>query len=388
MDRQFADCQFGMIRRRGTRRGFTVIELLVVIIIIAILMSILVPVISHVKIAAHVADTKNEMSQLTTAINNYYADFHAYPGPFSNDQIEQDNTAPGMPDGIPNFYTYINTAYAAVPTAQAYVTGSENLVLGLLGGLRLNPANGDPTFAPAEVGLGPLSLNPANPKRYSPYLSANYLMWTYTPAGGQPTQSQTLPTDPTTLTNFADQAQAQARDSIIPEFVDRFPTPMPILYLRARTGAKGVVSDGITPDYNTPANRAAYQYDTREIYGYTNLNSHIGLSPTYAHLLANNAGYSGDTSGFTFLKGSAFVTVGAAGQTRQISGGAQTGGFPPDAGIYFLNQSTVSATAGNDAYIDYNGQPHSVDEFILISAGPDGIYGTYDDITSFGDVAQ
>jgi hypothetical protein len=34
------------------------------------------------------------------------------------------------------------------------------------------------------------------------------------------------------------------------------------------------------------------------------------------------------------------------------------------------------------------GTPRAKDGYILISAGADGMYGTLDDITSFGDVQQ
>jgi hypothetical protein len=59
-----------------------------------------------------------------------------------------------------------------------------------------------------------------------------------------------------------------------------------------------------------------------------------------------------------------------------------------NAGPYFANGSIPPTNTTNDATVNYSGRPRAVDQFILISAGPDGIYGTADDITSFGDVSQ
>jgi hypothetical protein len=53
--------------------------------------------------------------------------------------------------------------------------------------------------------------------------------------------------------------------------------------------------------------------------------------------------------------------------------------------MYFMAQSVVPPT-GTDA--NATGTPRAKDGYILISAGPDGYYGTLDDITSFGDVQQ
>ena len=65
----------------GPRNGFTLVELLVVIGIIALLAGILFPTISKIKIAGQEADSKNTLNQIDQACQNYYTDFHAYPGP-------------------------------------------------------------------------------------------------------------------------------------------------------------------------------------------------------------------------------------------------------------------------------------------------------------------
>src|SRR5216110_1976560 len=69
--------------KRG-RLGFTLIELLVVIGIIAVLIAILIPVVGRVRLAAQTANTTNQMHRISAAIQNYFNDFQAYPGVFSN----------------------------------------------------------------------------------------------------------------------------------------------------------------------------------------------------------------------------------------------------------------------------------------------------------------
>src|SRR5437016_4168683 len=87
-----------MTRNRISIRGFTLVELLVVIGIIAILIGILIPVVGHVRITGHVADSKNFISQLQGAVERYHTDFGAYPGPVSNNDVWRDNLATGAPD--------------------------------------------------------------------------------------------------------------------------------------------------------------------------------------------------------------------------------------------------------------------------------------------------
>ncbi|MGD0389433.1 MAG: prepilin-type N-terminal cleavage/methylation domain-containing protein [Tepidisphaeraceae bacterium] len=265
--------------------GFTLTELLVVIGIITILIGILLPAIGRIRRAAYIADTLNEINQISNACNQYYSTFHAYPGPLSNDQIE--NTSGGASGPLTELYGGTPTPIYA-KYGPYFVTGSENLVLGLMGGLRLDTGtsstvNGQSlsyslAFAPNEVGLGPLSLSASFPGRTASFFSAgsNYLMWCETNPNGVYSQILSTNVGQTVQYNaaqtpepFTDQAGVTAVDSPIPEFVDRFPTPgpMPILYLRARTGVQGVISDG------SSTGTSLYQYDLRDIAAYTSANA-------------------------------------------------------------------------------------------------------------------
>jgi len=59
--------------------AFTLIELLVVIAIIAILATLLLPVLTRAKSAAHSVKCKSNLRQMGTALNLYTTDFNVYP---------------------------------------------------------------------------------------------------------------------------------------------------------------------------------------------------------------------------------------------------------------------------------------------------------------------
>jgi len=62
-----------------TRSGFTLIELLTVIAIIAILMGLLLPALNSAKNAAKKTQAKNDLTQLVTAVKQFYTDYGVYP---------------------------------------------------------------------------------------------------------------------------------------------------------------------------------------------------------------------------------------------------------------------------------------------------------------------
>lgn len=292
-----------MPRKAHIPAGFTLTELLIVILIIAILIAILIPTVSAVRNSAMKADTQNLISQISGAITRYHQDFNAYPGVFSNAEI------------ISKSRTVNDSGQFGSGTA---ITMSENLVLSLLGGIKDNSGTWVFDSKLVFTAAGPTNLR--TPKRYAAYLSVNQDMLSV----GKMSNSANL------------NPQALMQDSIIPEFLDRFSDPLPILYLRARSGASGIYS-----------NNGNYQYDVRQIEPYLRDTPKDGLK---------EVGPFGDPSDQGNDYGSA---------------------KKPFGGYHYFRHPTLG---GDNA----TGTPRQKDGYVLISAGPDRIYGTRDDITSWG----
>ncbi len=206
--------------------GFTLVELLVVIGIIIILIGISLPVIKQVRLAAYGASTENEISVITNAISQYYTTFNAYPGPLGDDQL----CVPGAVTqyGLSIRPTEITPPYYPDANPAGGICGSENLVLGLMGGLALD-TSGDGYllwFNKNIVGQGPSSLNKLNPRHFDPFLQP--------PASWLSSSLNPLNLNPTGNGEFLDQAGRWCGDTNIPKFIDQFPDPLPIIYVRAR----------------------------------------------------------------------------------------------------------------------------------------------------------
>lgn len=292
------------------RTGFTLMELLVVIGILAFLLTLLLPVMNKVRQSGYKTNTAAQINALRAGAEAYHQTFQAYPGPLS-DQVCYGAAAPPTNTG-------------GVPTM------AENLVLGLLGGLSNNA--GTITYVSSQVGKGPVSFGNV-PKQFSPFYESS----TQLSAGQFKDERGLAVMDPS----------VNGPDSNIPEFVDRFPEPLPVLYLRARRGAPGVVGVNEVTQYEL---RQMSRY-TEDVFPATNPPSGLGGK---RHGLRAPLG-----SDMTELKG----------------------GGPFEAQRYLQNPSEYGSNKTR-----LTSTPRAKDQYILIGAGVDRTYGTSDDITSFGSI--
>jgi prepilin-type N-terminal cleavage/methylation domain-containing protein len=350
-----ANCKSQIANRKS---AFTLVELLVVILIIGILVSILIPVVSSIRKKGYAAASLAQLNAIRGAIEAYQGTYNAYPGPLPDHYMYQ------LPPGTPPLPTNIQPS----PLGSGQITMSENMVLGVMGGL--SDVGGNITFNIADVGNGPRNLSPGNPARHEAFYSnAKELSSGF----------------------FSDKVDNAGRpaptcyDTNIPEFVDRFPEAMPILYLRARRGAKGVMSD--QKNYNAMNASDLYQYDVRQYYSY--ICDPSGGNPSAGIVIGGRKQDSLATGGGAFWQISkndprAGIGDPATGGTGDplSSGKDKSGQLLVNYAIaYFRDPSTSTGSVTNET-----GNPRSKDSFILISAGPDRIFGTADDLTTFGSV--
>jgi general secretion pathway protein G len=66
-------------RPRSSERGFTLVELMVVVAIIALLAAIVIPNYVHARAQAAVSQSEANIKQIATSLELYYADNQAYP---------------------------------------------------------------------------------------------------------------------------------------------------------------------------------------------------------------------------------------------------------------------------------------------------------------------
>lgn len=338
-------------------RGFTLTELLVVIGIVVVLIGILIPTISVVRKGAYGAKSQQMISQLATAIEAYHMDYRAYPGPIHNNNVGRVNASGILLVGGGNV------------DASNGVTMSENLFLGLSGGLQLNTGTGVIFFAPADVTKGPRVLTAVGTKTNA-LAHANYV--------------QDMPFTKPNATNdawrFSDNI-GQANDTNIPEYVDGYTAPLPILYLRARSGARpslnlaaqGSTENAVITDGATVTQRTRAQYELEQIFGYTGSDIGEGKDASKKKLYTNVANWPRH----------GLRSVDLVSSILQNPPNNLSYAYPYDAYGYFGNPTSYSG-APDRKFSD----PRQKDGYILISAGPDRIYGTEDDICSFGPLFQ
>jgi prepilin-type N-terminal cleavage/methylation domain-containing protein len=369
--------------RRAT--AFTLIELLVVLGIIAVLIGLVFPLIGKVRRAAQGAATSAQLSTIANAIQQYHADFQAYPGPLSNIQvgyadydanIQNAQPAPGTPSvPDPTSPNPVKLSLVINGSPQSFqdvgkITGAENLVLGLLGGLEITVLQNGKVASfdyntsiifPDAVSVAPkgaLQLNPNKPRRWPAYLDVK-------------TGQVSHPDFSVNRGHFTDPASRFADDTVIPEFIDQYPDGMPILYLRANVGGSAIAGVGGDDDngarlQDTTTNQPVTpQYDLAGTIEYTR--SIMGTT-------ANNP--NRDHHGLQYLgRPDLSDTIDSGYHSTSPGAGANALAYLKDPSS---NPNSASGTGGGTN--THGGNARQKNGYILISPGPDRVYGTADDI--------
>jgi len=270
--------------------------LLTVIAIIVILIAILLPTVGKVRQQALVATTLQQMNSIQSALERYKSDEGSYPGPLPNSVFSPNGTA------------------SAAGTSTSTMTMTENGYLGLWGGWEPSSPSGAAlpgVYKPDSVGTGPMAFTVNVNKRVRKSASID-------PAPGNQTPFQANAKD------WGANGITGISDSNVPEFVDRFQNPKPILYMRANIGAANVI-----PGY---PNSGTSQYDPA-----------VWLKPYWD------------------MSKDQISTTDFPAKT------VANGNIPAGAAAYFGNPSLYGAARGQNSYM-------------LICAGADGKYGTKDDL--------
>jgi type II secretory pathway pseudopilin PulG len=330
--------------------------MLVVISIIVVLIGILVPVIGKVRQQAMATDTGANIQSLAAAIQAYYGDFHAYPGPVPNAQLRVGGLGSDTPSGCGISGTAKNTTGGSTPIDPTKMSMGENLYLGLNGGLELDTGNpGQFIFNAQKMGAGARALGPV-PKKYNAY-----------------SDNTGVTKDNAGMGHFVDDDGNAADDTIIPEYLDRFTAPMPLLYLRATVNAPGVAS--VSNHLSGPGDPPVQQYDLEQVLSYTKSKIGVGRSVA-ASDYKNHPAQNTQPHGLSTCDPTACI-----GAPPATPGGLQEV-YPYDLYASLLDP-TIQRQAATPTAPGTN-TPRQKDGFILISAGIDRVYGTEDDITSFG----
>jgi prepilin-type N-terminal cleavage/methylation domain-containing protein len=213
------------------RRGFTIIELLVVVGIIVALISILVPALAAVRKRAYKAGSQGLLNSVGSAIMTYHSHFAAYPGPAS---------------------ARVTTGAVAA----GKITGAQNLMLGLT--YSLSPSVSGTPDVPADGSTpgrnvtmrggfadssGPINYAVVKPDNTNEKLSPFF----------QPNDSQIANDGSTTKTVTG--TGITAIPPKLPLLVDNFPDALPVLYFRRTVGVDGPaarVNDSTSTPTPTP----------------------------------------------------------------------------------------------------------------------------------------
>jgi len=331
--------------------GFTLVELLVVVAIILVLIGLLVPAVSQVRTRAKVASSQATFNAMDTGLAAYKADSNIGGGlpPSRSDKGSYPSSLE-----VQNPYQTAGKLYERLDDPLGGLSGAALLLWALAGADLLGTpgfqdlngngiwsddtqggvASGNPigTYQLASAGRTPAYT------RYGPYVDLEKMKM---PERAKDTSGS--------YQNYYE-IKTEPRTKIgTPVFLDTFGSP--ILYWRADPSGSQAVTD-------VPGG----------IYG--------------IFTCQDNRIYTGDSANATVYRG---IDLGA-GRAHRIKTAIPQGGIPPNPSP--TNWPTPADKATflyyvTDLNVTVNVQPKNRQSYLLISAGPDLLFGTGDDITNF-----
>ncbi len=356
------------MRQVRPARGFTLVELLVVITIIIILVGILVPAVGAIRRNARNVQTRSILGTLGTALESYKSEARlgsVYP-PSASDIVAGGTVGSFAVGEIAN--PYRSRAATGAPD-RIRITGAGLLVLALLGPDTRGCA-GFKTFRTVsqfwaqDSGADPVSgtATPGNSGAYATRSDTDETpVYQRAAAYIDPSKLRQSRSQPGGTPNFVIDAEDNGPVRNYPMFLDAFGGP--VLYWRADPGG-AKIADRAPPI-------AAADLPNRGIYHYSD----------NAPLLDPDDPIAAGADGL--------LRTAPASEPQRLQWDPAGGGTLPTplltgATSQYINQLDQGAFAG---YIrDQNVQAQLAParrDYILASAGSDGIFGTADDITNF-----